>query len=75
MRGDAEEALEMGRHAETESGEQGGESAACDEGHYDEEKDLPRVALGVADEVAEDTAEATIGALHEAMARRALVVG
>jgi hypothetical protein len=74
-RGHADHAVEGGRHAQAEAGEEGGEDAAGDEGHDDEEEDLPGVALGVVDEVADDFLELLPGALHEVAAGGALVVG
>lgn len=61
--------------AQAEAGEEGGQDAAADEGHDDEEEDLPGVALGPAGEVAEEALELLVGALEEAVAGGALVVG
>ena len=71
----AEESLDSGGHAQTEAGEEGGQGAAGDEGHKDEEEDFEGVALGVLDEVAEELLEFFVGAMNEAFARGAFVVG
>lgn len=73
-RGHAQGALEGGRHAQAEAGEQGCEGASGDEGHDDHEEDLPGVALEPMYEVADEALELLVGALHEALARGALVV-
>lgn len=49
----AQHALDHGRDAQAEASEQGGQEAAGDEGHDDQEEDLPGVALGPMDQVAE----------------------
>ena len=54
---DADEPLERLGQAEAETGEEGRQHAAADEGHEDEEEDLPRVALRPVDEVADETLE------------------
>lgn len=41
----AEHALDVGGQAEAEAREEGGQGAACDQGHDDEHEDLHRVAL------------------------------
>lgn len=75
LAGDAHEALEGLGQAQAEAGEQGGQDAAADEGHDDHEEDLPGVALGPVDEVANEALELLVGAVHEAVAGGALVVG
>lgn len=73
--GYAEEALDGVGDAQAEAGEEGGQDAAADEGHDDEEEDLPGVALGPVGEVAEEALELLVGAVEEAVAGGALVVG
>lgn len=70
----AQGALEGGRDAQAEAGEQGGQGAAGDEGHDDHEEDLPGVALEPVYEVSDEALELLVRALHEALARGALVV-
>ncbi len=70
----AEHPLDAGREPEPELGQQGGEGAAGDERHDDQDEDLDGVALHVADEGAEEAAELLVHALEEGGARGALVV-
>lgn len=72
--GHAQHALDRWRDAEAEAREQRGQGTSSDERHDDEEEDLPRVALGVVLEVAEEALELLEAALHEALAGRALIV-
>lgn len=72
--GHAQHALERGRDAEAKARQQGRQSASGDEGQDDEEEDLPRVALGVVLQIAEESLELLDAALDEALARRAFVV-
>lgn len=70
----AQHALDHGRDAQAEASEQGGQEAAGDEGHDDQEEDLPGVALGPMDQVAEQTLHLLVRLLDEALAGRTLVV-
>lgn len=72
--GHAQHALERGRDAEAKARQQGSQGTSGDEGQDDEEEDLPRVALGVVLQVAEESLELLDAALDEALARRAFVV-
>ena len=73
--GDAEHALDSRGDAQAEASEEGRQCAPGDEGHDYEEEDLPGVALGPVDEVAEEALQLLVRLLDEALARRALVVG
>lgn len=72
--GQTESTLKRGRDAQAEAGEEGREGTAGDEGHDDHEEDLPGVALEPVYEVANEALELLVGALHEALARGALIV-
>lgn len=73
--GDAQHALDSRGDAQAEASEKGRQCAPGDEGHDDKEEDLPGVALGPVDEVAEEALQLLVSLLDEALARRALVVG
>jgi len=73
--GDSQEPLDGVGDAQAEAGEEGGQDTPADEGHDDEEEDLPGVALGPVGEVAEEALELLVGAVEEAVAGGALVVG
>lgn len=72
--GHAEHALDGRRDAQAEACEEGSQSSAGDKGHDDHEEDLPGVALGPVDEIAEETLELLVGLLDEALTRGAFVV-
>lgn len=72
--GHAQHALDGRRDAEAEARQQRRQGASGDERHDDEEEDLPRVALGVVLEVAQEALELLEAALQEALAGRALIV-
>lgn len=72
--GHAQHALDGRRDAEAETREKRCQGTAGDERHDNEEEDLPRVALGVVLEVAEEALELLEAALQEALAGRALIV-
>lgn len=74
LRGDAEHALNGRRDAQAEAGEESRQGAAGDEGHDDDEEDLPGVALSPMDEVAEEALELFVCLLDKALARGAFVV-
>lgn len=72
--GDTEHALNGWWDTEAEAGKKSSQSSARDEGHDNDEEDLPWVALSPVDEVAEEAFELLVCLLDKALTWGALVV-